>query len=46
MTVTKNPNGSLTVSKVINGYLYTKTYYGYTKREAVSLYTRESKGDR
>jgi hypothetical protein len=44
MTITKNHNGSLTVSKVINGYLYTKTYYGYTKKEAVSLYTRETKG--
>jgi hypothetical protein len=34
ITVTVNYNGSLTLSTVHAGYLVSKTYYGYTRREA------------
>lgn len=44
MTVTRNLNGSYTVSDIIDDYLVNRTYYGYTKREAVALFRAEMKG--
>ena len=41
MTVTRNPvNGSITISRYVKdlGYLVTKTYYLYTRKEAISLF--------
>lgn len=29
------PSGAWQVSDVVNGYLVTRTYYGYTKQEAL-----------
>ena len=34
MSVTKNINGSITLSDVVRNQLVAKTYYGYTLREA------------
>ncbi len=38
MTVTRNLNGSLTLSTIAAGHLVQQTYYGYTKREAQRLF--------
>lgn len=43
MTVTKNREGAYVISDIVDGYLVTKRYYGYTKREAVALYKKENK---
>lgn len=41
MTVTKNHEGALVVSALAHGYLITRTYYGYTRKEALALFKRE-----
>jgi len=42
MSVTKLfPSGAWQVSAVVGGYLVTRTYYGYTKREAISTFRSE-----
>jgi hypothetical protein len=41
MSTVKNINGSWTVSEIVNGYLVTRTYYGYTKRESLARFRRE-----
>lgn len=41
MIATKNLNGSLTLSEIVNGYLFTRTYYGYTKLEALRRFRAE-----
>jgi len=38
MTVTKNINGSITVSTVYNGYREHMTYYGYSIKECKQLF--------
>ena len=39
MTVTKlNHSGAWQISALVNNYLVTRTYYGYTKREAMRLF--------
>lgn len=44
MTITRIfPSGAWQVSTIINGYLVTRTYYGYTKREAIALFRSETK---
>jgi hypothetical protein len=43
MTITKNTNGSWVVSDIIGGYLVTKQYYFYTKKEAIALFKQETK---
>lgn len=42
MSIEKNYSGAYVISDVVNGYLVTKQYYGYTKREAVALFKKES----
>lgn len=37
------PSGALRVSSIVNGALMTRTYYGYTRREAVRLFKAEAK---
>ena len=39
--VTKNLNGSHTISDIIDNYRKAITYYGYTKREAMKKYKQE-----
>lgn len=41
MSTVKNPNGSWTVSEIVDGYLVTRTYYGYTRRESLAQFRRE-----
>lgn len=41
MIVEKNREGAWVVSDSIGGYLVTRRYYFYTKREAVRLFKRE-----
>ena len=43
MTIERNPNGSLVLSDIVNGYLFTRVYYGYTKKEARALFAQEIK---
>lgn len=38
MLVERNINGSYSISDVIDGHLVTRTYYGYSKREAIRLF--------
>ena len=37
MTATKDIRGAWVVSGLVAGHLLTRTYYGYTKREAVEI---------
>tara|TARA_R110002012_G_scaffold213690_3_gene384777 strand:- start:497 stop:637 length:141 start_codon:yes stop_codon:yes gene_type:complete len=39
----KKMNGTIQVSDIIDGQLITKTYIGYTKRQAMKLFKRERK---
>lgn len=41
MTVEKNREGAYVISDIIGGYLVTKRYYGYTKREALAMFKKE-----
>lgn len=41
MTATRLPNGAWQVSALVYGFLVTRTYYGYTKREALSMFREE-----
>ena len=41
MTITRNINGSISVSTIIDNYLVTRTYFGYTIKQAKLLF----KGD-
>ena len=45
MTATKLfPSGAYEVSDIIGGRLIRRTYYGYTKREAVQAFRAQFKG--
>ena len=44
MTATRLHNGAWQVSAIVRGYLTTRTFYGYTKREALALFRAEMKG--
>lgn len=46
MTITKLHSGAWQVSEIVNGYLLTRTYYGYTKREAISEFISEFKEEK
>ena len=43
MTIDKNAEGAWRVSDIVNGYLVTKRYYGYTKREAIKLFKEQTR---
>lgn len=38
------PSGAWNVSAIVNGYLMRRTYFGYTKREAIDLFIAEANG--
>ena len=38
MTITKNYDGSYTFITIAEGYFVKQRYYGYTKKEATSLF--------
>jgi hypothetical protein len=42
VTATKKfPSGAWEVSDIVGGYLVTRIYYFYTKREAIALFRKE-----
>lgn len=42
MSTLKLHNGAWQVSAIIGGYLVTRTYYGYTKREALRQFKADN----
>ena len=43
MTIDKNNEGAWRICENINGYLETKVYYFYTKKEAIKLFREHKK---
>jgi len=43
MSITRNLNGGITISDIVNGYLVQRTYYGYSVRECKKLFKSEVK---
>jgi hypothetical protein len=43
MTIDKNAEGAWRISDIVAGYLVTRRYYGYTKREAIKLFKEETR---
>ena len=44
MTITKlTPSGAYEISDIVGGYRVARTYYGYTKRDAVKLFKEMSR---
>lgn len=47
MTIEKHPiNGAWCCSDIVNGYLFKRVYYGYSKREATALFKQEVKNEK
>lgn len=44
MSIQRNHAGAYVVSDIVGGYLVTRTYYGYTKRESIALFRAELGG--
>ena len=45
MTIKKNQeSGAFEIYALIGNHLLTRTYYGYTRREAVAMFRAELKG--
>ena len=42
MNIEKNSEGAYFISDIVGGYLVTKRYYGFTKREALQLFKEEA----
>jgi hypothetical protein len=38
MTIRKNHEGAYVITDLVDGHLMTRMFYGYTKREAISLF--------
>ena len=43
MLVERNTNGSYTVSELIEGHLTSRTYYGYSKADSISMFKQDVK---
>lgn len=44
-TMERSPvTGAWRVSDIVGGYYMARTYYGYTKREALAMFNREASG--
>lgn len=43
MIIERNYQGAWVISDIIGGYRVARSYYGYTKREAVALFRTDSK---
>jgi hypothetical protein len=43
MSIDKTHEGAWRISDIVGGYLVTKRYYGYTKREAIKLFKEETR---
>ncbi len=44
ITLEKNETGGLVITALVSGYLVTRHYYYYTKREAARLFLQEING--
>jgi hypothetical protein len=44
LTLEKNETGGLVITALVSGYLVTRHYYYYTKREAARLFLNEVNG--
>lgn len=42
LTITKNAYGAYVISALVDGYLMTRQFYFYTKREATRLFLQEA----
>ena len=38
-----HPSGAYRVSDIVNGYLVTRVYMGYTKRQVIAMFKQEVK---
>jgi hypothetical protein len=43
MTIERTFQGAYKISDIINGYLVTRQYMGYTKREAIQAFKQDAK---
>ena len=43
MTIERTFQGAYRISAIVNGYLVTKQYMGYTKQEAIQAFKQECK---
>lgn len=43
MTVLRGVDGAWRISAMIDGYRVGRTYYGYTKREAMAMFRADTK---
>ena len=43
MIIERNYQGAWVISDIIGGYRVARSYYGYTKREAVALFRADNK---
>jgi hypothetical protein len=43
MTIERNYQGAWVISEIIGGYRVARSYYGYTKREAVALFRADTR---
>lgn len=43
MTCKKTVSGAWRVSDIVNGYLMTRQYFGYSKRDAIALFREEAR---
>jgi hypothetical protein len=43
LTIHKNRTGGYVISAIIDGYLITRQFYYYTKKEATRLFMEENK---
>lgn len=46
MNIKTQLNGSLYFSDIVNGYLFEKVYFGYSKSEAKKLFKQEIKKEK
>lgn len=44
MSIERNHEGAWIVSTIHGGFLITRKYYGYTKKQAIALFKNELKG--
>lgn len=44
MTIERTFQGAWRISGMIDGYLVTRQFFGYTKKEAIAAFQQESKG--
>ena len=43
MTIDKNAEGAWRITDIVDGYLVTRVYYFYTKKEALKLFKEETR---